>query len=146
MSPARRSSCRILCITSGASYRLLQEFLTLGRAAELEHQASDVDALQTLRGLPATQLPNLVIISSRLPALSGVEFIRMMKEDRKLRHIPIVVEDSEVPSGGVDDLYSAGATCVLRTAQGLDEFSSKIEGFRQFWLEWVLLPGQRLED
>jgi len=58
-----------------------------------------------------TMLPELIVLDLMLPGIHGLEVCRLLKDDRKTRHIPIIMltakgEDSDIVTGlnfGADD-------------------------------------------
>jgi CheY-like chemotaxis protein len=70
-------------------------------------------ALDILCQLPESELPHIVVIPFRLPILTGVDFIVRMRSHERLRCIPIFVWGSHIPASEIDQIYIAGATCVL---------------------------------
>ncbi len=81
-----------------------------------------LDAKEADTFLNAKQLPDLVILDVMMPGLSGDRKARMIKEDKRTRHIPVLLLSSK-PGTELE---------VLAHESGADGFIRKPFGFRQF--------------
>jgi DNA-binding response OmpR family regulator len=64
--------------------------VTLGRM--LQFDGHDVTRVETAaEGLSAAgaNLPDAVILDMRMPAMGGLEFLRRLRSDERLRHLPV---------------------------------------------------------
>jgi two-component system cell cycle response regulator DivK len=59
--------------------------------------------------LAGTERPDLILMDIQLPVLDGHEATRRIKQDPKLRHIPIIVVTSYALSGDDAKAMAAGA-------------------------------------
>ena len=110
--------------SNGCSERLVQS----GDPVLLQHIETGSLALDELLRLPRTELPNIIIISFRLPILTGLDFILAMRSNEDLRSIPIVVWGSEIRAEEIDQMHEAGAACVF-----LGEFDAvHLEAVRRY--------------
>ncbi len=133
--------CRILDVTPNpGTHRLLEELLQPDADFSLEHVPSGTGALEELTQRPDNMLPNLIILAWWLPLLTGTEVVASLKSDKRLRAIPVIVLDSDLPDGEVGKLYTAGVSCVIENVQNLDEFARFAEGMRAFWINLAILP------
>lgn len=73
-----------------------------------------LEALELLRGTrdkPAMEQPLLVLLDINMPVMNGLEFLRVIRTDAKLKHIPVVVlttSDEEKDIINAYDLNVAG--------------------------------------
>jgi CheY-like chemotaxis protein len=132
---------RILHVTpdTGAN-RLMEELLHLDASVMFEHIATGLSAVKELKQRPECELPNLIISAWWLPFLTGTDFVKQIKSDKRLSIIPLIVFDSDLPGGEVGRLYEAGANCVVQDVGDLDMYSRFAERFRTFWLGAAVLP------
>lgn len=96
-------------------------------------QASGFMTVQTMDGRDALALahehgPDLVLMDIRLPGVSGLEIVRMMKADRVLRTIPVVAvtvlamrgDEERIRAGGFDGYVAKpiSVSVLLETVNG----------------------------
>ena len=70
-------------------------------------------ALDVLKHVPDSELPNLVIIPFRLAILTSLDFISSVQPVERLGSIPVLVWGPRIEPWEVGQLYTAGAVGVL---------------------------------
>lgn len=101
------------------------------------------DAMQYLQtsGGDGQPTPDLVLLDLNLPRKDGMEVLREMKEDPKLRHIPVVILTTSEAERDILLSYRLGANCFISKPVDLDEFRKVVETIDDFWFTIVKLPG-----
>jgi CheY-like chemotaxis protein len=61
--------------------------------------------------------PHLVLLDLRLPGLDGLEVLRLLREDERTRHVPVIAISGRED---VEGTVALGATAALRKPFGLD--------------------------
>lgn len=115
----------------------------LGQALELSIVGDGVEASDFLhrRGAFARMtLPDLVILDLNLPRRSGLEVLREIKGDARLRAIPIVVLTSSEEERDIVGSYLAGANCFVTKPDSLHAMRGTVEQIRHFWTTVARLP------
>jgi len=82
-------------------------------------EASGYDTVETRNGLEALDLarehqPDLILMDIQLPEVSGLEVTKWLKEDEKLRSIPVIAvtafamkgDEERIREGGCEDYMS----------------------------------------
>jgi len=106
--------CRIFNIgPDSGGHRSLLGALEVEGLGTTQHIETGAIALGILCQIPEFELPHIVIIPFRLPILTGVDFVVRMRSHERLRSIPIFVWGAHIPAGEIDEIYTAGAACVL---------------------------------
>jgi CheY-like chemotaxis protein len=77
------------------------------------HIETGTIGLDILGNLPESDVPDMVIVPFRLPILTGLDFIVAMRSNERLRAIPVIVWGTQMQVDEINEMYSAGATCVL---------------------------------
>ena len=80
-------------------------------------------ALEFLAGVPAQDLPSLVVLDMMMPLVEGSQVLASMKSDPKLSPIPVVVLSA------VARERPAGAAAFLRKPIPLQKFFDTVRGF-----------------
>lgn len=73
-------------------------------------------------------VPDLVIMDIQLPHISGIDLIRNMKSDERLRHIPIMAVTAYAGKGDEDRVREAGADAYVAKPISVARFISSVEG------------------
>lgn len=84
--------------------------------------------------------PNLIIMPEQIPMYSGAEWIGLIKKEKQLQAIPVVVFATIVAESNINSLYEAGASSVLELPDTIEAFERLVAGFAQLWLRRALLP------
>lgn len=85
-------------------------------------------------------MPDLVLLDINLPKMSGKDVLRAIKEDSKLRHIPVVVLTSSLAEMDVIRSYDLHANSYIIKPVSLDKFADVIKGIEMFWFTLVVMP------
>lgn len=72
---------------------------------EVEPVADGNEVLAKARGF----VPDLIIMDIQLPHVSGIDLIRSLKADAKLKHVPILAVTAYAGKGDEDNIRAAGA-------------------------------------
>lgn len=125
--------------------RLIKEILCCGSVPKNVRVASDGDeALSFLRRqgeFRDAARPKLVILDLNLPGRDGREVLREIKNDPKLRCIPVVVLTTSGAPTDVQHAYDLQANAYIVKPVGLDAFTEAIQAVERFWLSNAQLPG-----
>jgi len=84
--------------------------------------------------------PDLVLLDLNLPRKDGREVLREVKEDEKLRTIPVVVLTTSKAEEDILKSYSLHANCYVTKPMGLQQFLDVVRSIEDFWFTIVKLP------
>ena len=96
--------------------------------------------LRALRADDHPRQPSLVILDLNLPALSGVEVLKELRADERLRTLPVVVLTTSADPKDVQRCYELGVGGYFLKEGDFAEFCGKIGSLAQYWLHAVHLP------
>lgn len=123
---------------------LTQEAFNEGGITNTLHTVSDgVKALDFLyqRGdYTDAPRPDMVFLDLNLPRKNGDAVLEEVKEDRNLRHIPVVILTSSEEESDITNAYDHYANAYLRKPVDPFEFIKMIKQFEEFWFSIVRLP------
>lgn len=101
------------------------------------------EALAILRkeGVHAdSRMPDIILLDINLPQMSGKEVLREIKQDDKLKRIPVIVLSSSRAESDVIKSYELHANGYITKPVKLNELSEAIQNLEQFWFKLVVMP------
>ncbi len=129
-----------------ADVRLTVEALKEGKILNNLHVAKDgVEALDILYKRPPYEKsirPDLIFLDLNLPRKDGREVLAEIKEEEKLKRIPVVVLTTSKAEEDVLKSYGLHANCYITKPVDLDQFIKVIQLIEDFWLSIVTLPKE----
>ena len=84
--------------------------------------------------------PHLVLLDLRLPRIDGLEVLREIKADEKLRRIPVVVLTSSATESDIAGACNNHANSYLVKPVEFDEFRRMMRDLGFYWLAWNQHP------
>ena len=77
--------------------------------------------------------PAAIILDIKMPKVSGLDVLRIIKSDEQLKTIPVVMLTSSREEGDVTASYQLGANAYVVKPVGFAEFSAAIKQLGVFW-------------
>lgn len=69
-------------------------------------------------------LPTLILLDLKMPGMGGLDALRKMRSDERLRNIPVIVVTSSTLDSDEQEAYAAGADSFVNKAFDIEQFSS----------------------
>ncbi|PRX29912.1 response regulator receiver domain-containing protein [Orenia metallireducens] len=124
--------------------RLAQEILKEAKMKNTLNTVSDgEEAIKFLRKegkYKGEERPDLVLLDWNLPKKSGYEVLEIIKKDKKLKYIPVVILTSSEADEDILKAYDLNANCYISKPVDLDQFIKVIKSIENFWMTIVKLP------
>ena len=110
-----------------------------GLSAEIDVVTDGVEALEYLerRGRYCERLtpnPALILLDLKMPKVDGLQVLRHLKADLRLKRLPVVVLTSSAHERDVVAGYDLGANAYVVKPVDFHEFMELIAGLGRFWL------------
>jgi CheY-like chemotaxis protein len=121
-------------------HRLANEVVVVHDGAEA------LDYLQ-MRGAHASRAsgnPAVILLDLKMPKMDGLEVLRRMRADDKLRTIPVVMLTSSNEERDVVESYQLGVNAYVVKPVGFIEFIDAIENLGLFWAVLNQPPPQNI--
>lgn len=93
-----------------------------------------MDYLQRKGSYRTASVPDLILLDINLPKKNGMEILKEIKDDPKLRHIPIVVLTTSRSDKDIVKTYGLGASCFVSKPIGYSEFMESVRSVVQNFL------------
>jgi len=81
--------------------------------------------------------PDLILLDLHLPRKNGFEVLAEIKEDGRLRRIPVVVLTSSASEQSYVAAYELHANCCVKKPTELDQFALVVKRIEAFWRQTV---------
>ena len=86
--------------------------------------------------------PDLILLDLNLPRKNGREVLAEIKNEPRLKNIPVVVLTTSHSESDVLEAYDQHANCYIVKPVGFDNFVDAMKTIRQFWFSVVTLPPE----
>jgi CheY-like chemotaxis protein len=84
--------------------------------------------------------PELVLLDLNLPKRDGRDVLKTIREDARLRALPVVVLTTSNAERDIARAYQLGANCYITKPIGLTAFMRTIDQVETFWSSVAQLP------
>jgi len=112
-----------------AEYRLTNEVFTVNNGEEaLDYLYRRGRFSQRPEGLPA-----VILLDLKMPLVSGLEVLRELKADERLRQIPVVVMTSSREDCDLKECYRLGVNAYVVKPLAFQEFVEAVKTVGMFW-------------
>jgi two-component system, chemotaxis family, response regulator Rcp1 len=123
---------------------LAMEALTSGKIANRISVVRDgqqaLDYLNRQNGFEKAITPDLILLDINLPKMDGKEVLTIIKQDERLRVIPVVMLTTSSSENDVLDAYYNHANCYITKPVDLEKFLGIVHKIENFWLSVVRFP------
>ena len=89
----------------------------------------------------AAPRPDLVLLDIYMPRKNGQEVLQEIKDDPRLRRIPVVIMTSSDDEREIMRAYERHANCYVTKPLDMDKFMEVVRSIEDFWLTVVRLPA-----
>jgi two-component system response regulator len=111
----------------------------------IKHARSGEMALSYLRD-ERNPLPGLILLDLNMPGIGGHKTLKLIKDDSRLKSIPIVVLTTSGDERDVNASYQSGANSYIQKPVDFDGLIAAIRQLKEYWFEIVLLPKMQAHD
>ena len=84
--------------------------------------------------------PGLILLDIKLPGMDGIEFLRRIKADPKLKPIPVVVLTTSGSEKEIAESYNCGANSYIVKPVDFERFAKVIKELKLYWMVVNSLP------
>jgi len=78
--------------------------------------------------------PNLVLLDLKLPRVNGFDVLAWVRQEQRLRRLPVIVLTSSGHEADVKRAYDLGANSFLIKPVAFEALVKLAEGIKQYWL------------
>ncbi len=103
-------------------------------ANHLIHVQDGEEALNFLYSPDLKSLPRLILLDLKMPKINGIEVLRRIREDERLKMIPIVMLTSSKEDQDIIESYKLGINAYIVKPVEFDRFAKAISELGFFWM------------
>jgi CheY-like chemotaxis protein len=85
--------------------------------------------------------PLIILLDLNMPKKDGREALREIKEDPKLKPIPVVVLTTSKYEEDIQKTYTLGVSSYIKKPVSFDQFVEMVRVFKEYWFDTVELPA-----
>ena len=97
---------------------------------------------QDRQGAP---LPGLILLDLNMPKMDGRTALKHLKEDEKLRRIPVIVLTTSQAEEDILKTYGLGVSSFISKPVSFDGLVEVVRAIGQYWIQIVALPPSDTE-
>lgn len=86
------------------------------------------------QGRDPKNLPQVVLLDLRMPKLDGLEVLKALRADPRLKLLPVVVLTSSTEEEDIVRSYELGVNSYVSKPVNFEEFSQVVEQLGMYWL------------
>jgi CheY-like chemotaxis protein len=88
-----------------------------------------------------SQFPHIILLDLRLPRMDGIDVLKAIKQDARLKNIPVVVLTTSEAEKDVATAYYNHANSYLVKPVGFEDFKKLMDDLGFYWLGWNVNPN-----
>ena len=146
MTPHRRAAILIAEDSQFDQMILRRAFGAADIDVELRFVKDGEELLARLRASAAEgsdgDQPAIVLLDLHMPRMNGREALRAIREDDRLKHLPIVMLTTSDSESHIREFYGLGANSYIVKPNNFDDVVATVRELRRYWFDTARLPGR----
>lgn len=103
-------------------------------ANNVVHLYDGEEALDFLFSGKDSNIPRLILLDLKMPKVDGIEVLRRIKSDDKLKVVPVVILTSSKEERDIVDSYKIGVNAYIVKPVDFEKFVKAVGDLGLFWL------------
>ncbi|OGQ95437.1 MAG: two-component system response regulator [Deltaproteobacteria bacterium RIFOXYD12_FULL_57_12] len=93
-----------------------------------------LDVLFGTGGDSHPEAPALILLDLKLPKVDGIDVLRRIKDDSRLKNVPVVVLTSSKEEKDIVESYNLGVNSYIRKPVDFEQFVETVRYIGYYWL------------
>ncbi|MFS4455987.1 response regulator [Maribacter sp. 2304DJ31-5] len=89
------------------------------------------EALKILKS--DAELPGIILLDLNMPRMNGIEFLRVLKEDDKLKYLPTIILTTSENRADLLECYRIGIAGYIIKPLKYEDYESKLQKVLAYW-------------
>lgn len=85
-------------------------------------------------------LPGIILLDLNVPGIDSRKVLAELKNDDRLRRIPVIVMTNSDAERDIEECYRLGANTYIRKPFDWSDFLNSIQHLKKYWFEIAILP------
>ena len=92
-------------------------------------------------GRDVAVLPQVMLLDLKLPKVSGLEVLKRLRDDERLKSLPVVILTSSAMDRDIIEGYRLGANSFVQKPVSADDFKEAVRTLGLFWVVVNKVPS-----
>jgi|RhiMetdeSRZDD1v2_1073273.scaffolds.fasta_scaffold341417_2 two-component system response regulator len=84
--------------------------------------------------------PSVILLDIGLPKIGGRDVLRAIKQDERLRYIPVIMLTTSGDPDDVAHCYDLGANSYVMKALDFSDFMARVKAIKEYWVNTNVFP------
>lgn len=84
--------------------------------------------------------PDIILLDLNMPRMDGREALKEIKNDQKLKDIPVIILTTSQTHADISRSYQDGANCFITKPVTFQSMCEVVSKFGEYWFQIVRLP------
>ncbi|MFV2060114.1 MAG: response regulator [Gammaproteobacteria bacterium] len=120
-----------LTLRAFKKYNHTTKIITVKNGEEALHYLIN-EKFQHCKNIP--EMPDIILMDINMPKISGIELLKLIKENEKTKLIPVIMLTSSDEKDDIISSYALGASSYLRKPVDFHQFSALIKKVQLYWI------------
>lgn len=104
------------------------------------------DYLYKIETVTPENMPDIILLDINLPKKNGHEVLKFIKQNDKLKQIPVIILTTSSSQNDVDISYANHASLFITKPSEMDEFINAISAIVNLWSSIGNLPSKMIDQ
>jgi CheY-like chemotaxis protein len=86
--------------------------------------------------------PDIILLDLNMPRMDGREALKEIKNDQKLKDIPVIILTTSQTHADISRSYQDGANCFITKPVTFQSMCEVVSKFGEYWFQIVRLPAR----
>lgn len=89
----------------------------------------------------ATSLPRIIILDLNMPGMDGRSILSIIKSNRKLKSIPVIILSTSINKKDIDFCYAEGANTYIQKPLRFQKLQDICKSLKDYWFNTAILES-----
>lgn len=91
-------------------------------------------------GIEKNPMPNLILLDFNLPKISGIEVLKSIKSNDKLKYIPVIIFSTSISFDDIVNAYKHGVNGYVEKSVNFTQLYETLHSVINYWMNCNIIP------